>query len=218
MVSIVKPNLIHSVTILPSNAVLSTIKGDALKVYGKVTIRIEMPSLRRCVSHTFFVADVSCNISGVNFLSTNDFSIDCKNGRPKDNTTLLYTTTQLKKCNHVSVNKVKIVIPDIGNDELKSIMTENTEVFDDVDINITAQHQTLHRILLTGKSPYGSPTRLCTEKYRIDKNWFDSIIATGICCPSSSQYAYPLHMTPKKEHNDWTPCGNYRRSNSFTER
>ena len=75
--SIVKPNLIHSVTILASNAVLSTIKSDALKVYGKGTIPIQIPFLRRCISHTFFVADVSCNILGIDFLTTNDFSIDC---------------------------------------------------------------------------------------------------------------------------------------------
>ena len=218
MVSIVKPNLIHPVTILPSNAVLSTIKGDALNVYGKVTIPIEIPSLRRCISHTFFVADVSCNILGIDFLSTNDFSIDCKNGRLKDNTTLLSTATQFKKCNHVSVNKVETVIPDIGNDELKSIMTKNAEVFGDVDFNSTAQHQTLHRIELTGKGPYGSPRRLCPEKYRIAKQCFDSMIATGICRPSCSQYASPLHMVPKKEPNDWRPCGDYRRLNSVTKR
>ena len=83
MMSIVKPNLIHPVTILPYNAVLSTIKGDALKVYGKVTIPIQIPSLQRCISHTFFVADVSCNILGIDFLSTNGFPIDCKRAASK---------------------------------------------------------------------------------------------------------------------------------------
>ena len=68
--------------------------------------------------------------------------------------TLLSTTIQFKKCNHVSVNKVEINIPDFGNDELKSIMIKNTEVFGDVDFNSTAQHQTLHRIELTGKKPF----------------------------------------------------------------
>ena len=114
-------------------------------------------------------------------------------------TTLLSTAIQFKKCNHVSVNKVETVIPDIGNDELKSIMIKNAEVFGDVDFNSTAQHQTLHRIELTGKGPYGNRRRLCPEKYRIAKQCFDSMIATGICRPSCSEYASPLHMVPKKD-------------------
>ena len=163
MVSIAKPNLIHPVFILPSNTVLSTIKGDALKIYGKFTVPIQIPSLRRCISHTFFVADVSGNNLGFDFLSTNEFAIDIKNGCLKNNTTLLSTTTQFKKCNHIFVNKFEFVIPDIGNDKLKSIMIKNTELFGDLDFNGTAQHQTLHRIELTGKEPYCSPRRLPRE-------------------------------------------------------
>ena len=84
---------------------------------------------------------------------------------------------------------------------------------------MTAQHQTLHRFELTGKGPYGSPRRLCPEKYRITKQCFDSMITTGKCRPSCSQYASPLHMVPKKEPNDWRPCGDYRRRlNSVTKR
>ena len=149
MVSIIEPNLIHSVTILPSNTVLSTIKGEAVKVYGKITIPIQIPSLRRCISHTFLVADVLCNFLGIDFLATDDFSIDCRNGRLTDNT-MLANTSQLKNCNHVSVNKVEVVIPDVSNDELKSIMIKFKEVSGDVDFNSTAQHQTFYRIELTG--------------------------------------------------------------------
>ena len=210
MVSIVKLKLIHPVTILPSNAVLSNTEGDALNVYGKVTIPIEIPSLRRCISHTFFVADVSCNILSIDFLSTNNFSIDCENGRLKDNTTLLSTATQFKRCNNVSVNKAETVIPDIGNEELKSIMIKLEKFQQHSSTPNTTSYE------LTDKGPYAR--RLCPEKYRIAKQCFDSMIATGICCPSCSQYASPLHMVPKKEPNDWRPCGDYRRINSVTKR
>ena len=125
---------------------------------------------------------MSCNSLGIDFLATNYFSIDCENGRLRDNTTMLSTATQLKKCNLVPVNKVEVVIPDVGNDELKSIMIKNKEVFGDVDFNSTTQHQTLLRIELTGKGPYGSPRRLCPEKYRIAKQCFDFMIADGVNC------------------------------------
>ena len=156
MVSIIEPNLIHSVTILPSNTVLSTIKGEAVKIYGKITVPIEIPSLRRLYLHyddpsaiPFSLRDLSCPFLGIDFVATDDFSIDCRNGRLTDNT-MLANTTQLKNCNHVSVNKVEVVIPDVGKDELKSIMIKINEVSGDVDSNSTAQHQTLYRIELTG--------------------------------------------------------------------
>ena len=83
--------------------------------------------------------------------------------------------------------------------------------------NSTVQHQTLHRIELTGKGPYGRPRRLCPEKSRIAKQCFDAMIATGICCPSCNQYRSQLHLVPKKEPNDWRPSGDYRQLNSLTK-
>ena len=38
----------------------------------------------------------------------------------------------------------------------------------------------------------------------------------GICRPSRSSVCSPLHMVPKKEQNDWRPCGDYRLLNCVT--
>ena len=164
MVSIIKLNLINTAAILLSTTTLSLVKGDSIKVHGKVTLPLKIPSLRRCINHEFYVANVSCNILGIDFLASNKFSINCKNGLLKDNTPALSTTTNFTKCNHISVYKVDIDIPDVGNERLQSILGNFKDVFGDVDFTGTVQHQTVNRIELNADGPFGTPRRLCPEK------------------------------------------------------
>ena len=42
------------------------------------------------------------------------------------------------------------------------------------------------------------------------------MLQLGIVRPSSSSWASPLHMVPKKSANDWRPCGDYRALNKIT--
>ena len=67
MVSIIKPNLINTAAILSSTTTLSTVKRDSIKVHGQVTLLFKIPSLQRCINHELYVANVSCNILGMDF-------------------------------------------------------------------------------------------------------------------------------------------------------
>lgn len=78
------------------------------------------------------------------------------------------------------------------------------------------KHSTVHRLVTEGSLPFSKPRRLDIIKYNVAKAEFDFLVKTGICRPSNSSVASPLHLVPKKELNDWRPCGDFRRLNVVT--
>lgn len=84
--------------------------------------------------------------------------------------------------------------------------------------NSTAKvHGVEHYIITLGQPPASPPRRLSPEKLRAAKAEFSYMMEQGICRPSSSQYAFPLHMVQKKETEIWRPYGDYRALNAKTE-
>ncbi len=51
---------------------------------------------------------------------------------------------------------------------------------------------------------------MAPDRLRAAKQEFQRMIELGIIRPSSSAWASPLHMVPKKNTGDWRPYEDYR--------
>ncbi|GBM42285.1 Transposon Ty3-I Gag-Pol polyprotein [Araneus ventricosus] len=180
------------------------------KTFGSKLLSLDL-RLQRKLQWPFVIADITKPIIVADFLQQFGLLVDLKKR------CLLDPITNLKCMGRAGFSEIPNVKTISGNSEYHELLNRYKGI---TKLNSTfpkaIKHNTLHFIPTSGPPVTARARRLHPAQLKVAKQEFEYMLVKGICRPSRSNWASPLHMAPKGS-TDWRSTGDYRALNRVTK-
>lgn len=207
-ISVLAPTAAHKKKPTSSAYKLYAANGTPINTYGESNMQLDF-GLRRSFRWTFVVADVKTSILGADFLRHYKLLVD------------LHRKKLIDKVTELSINAVEVATDQetvyvISDSHMyHEILKQYPDVLRPMSLKTPSKHDVVHHIETTGAPLYARARPLPPDKYKAAKEEFERLLEMGICQPSKSPWASPLHVVTKKD-GGLRCCGDYRRLNAVT--